>query len=144
LGSGAIGFSLCKYIKDSKVIATDISTKALDVARENALTSGVSKQIKFVESDLFSALKKGFRGSKFDIIVSNPPYIKSNVIPNLQKEIVEHEPMIALDGGEDGLDFYRRIIAEASTYLRKNGILMMEIGYDQENEIKKFIEAKGK
>lgn len=143
-GSGAIGISLCKHIRDSKVIAADISTKALEVAKGNALISGVSKQIKFIESDLFSALKKGFRGNKFDIIVSNPPYIKSTVIPTLQREIVEHEPIIALDGGADGLDFYRRIIADAPKYLKKNGSLMMEMGYDQENDIKGLIEATGK
>lgn len=130
-GSGAIGVSLCKHLKDLKVIATDISENAILVAKENAQNAGVGKQMKFVESDLFFSLKKGIGGTKFHIIASNPPYIRKDVIPTLQREIVEHEPMIALDGGEDGLDFYRRIFAESQGYLRPEGMLFLEIGHDQ-------------
>jgi release factor glutamine methyltransferase len=130
-GCGAIGISLCKLVKDMKVTATDISGKALDVAAENARNAGVARLIRFVEGDLFSPLRKGIGGTKFHMILSNPPYIRRDFIPALQREIVEHEPLLALDGGEDGLDFYRRITAEAPTYLRPEGLLFLETGYDQ-------------
>ena len=130
-GSGAIGVSLCKYIRDAKVTASDVSAKAIAVAKENAATAGVGKQIKFVESDLFGAFRKGLGGTKFHIIASNPPYIRRDVIPTLQREVAEHEPILALDGGEDGLKFYRRILAEAPDYLKPQGMLFMEIGHDQ-------------
>lgn len=130
-GSGAIGVSLCKLLKDVRVTAADVSSKALAVAKENAADAGVLKLMKFVEGDLFHPLKKGFGGVKFHVIVSNPPYIRRRVIPTLQREIVEHEPLAALDGGEDGLDFYRRIVSEAPDYLRPEGLLYLEIGFDQ-------------
>jgi len=130
-GSGAIGVSLCKLLKDVKVTGADISGKAIAVARENAQNTGVGKLMKFVESDLFGSLKRGIRGTKFHVIVSNPPYIRREIIPTLQREIAEHEPMIALDGGEDGLDFYRRIVAESSDFLKPEGLLFLEIGHDQ-------------
>lgn len=130
-GSGAIGVSLSKYIKDSKVTASDVSSKAIAIARDNASSTGVSKQMKFVESDLFGAFRKGMGGMKFHIIASNPPYIRRDVIPTLQREVAEHEPILALDGGEDGLKFYRRILAEAPDFLRPQGMLFLEIGHDQ-------------
>ncbi|MEL7656768.1 MAG: peptide chain release factor N(5)-glutamine methyltransferase [Bacillota bacterium] len=130
-GSGAIGVSLCKHLKDVKATAADISRKALTVAQENAQNAGVGKQIKLIESDLFGSLRKGIGGIKYHIIAANPPYIRKDVIPTLQREIVEHEPMIALDGGEDGLDFYRRIVKEAPDYLKPEGMLFLEIGHDQ-------------
>lgn len=130
-GSGAIGVSLCKHVNNVKVTAADISKKALEVAKENAQRAGVEKRIRFAESDLFGSLRKGLGGSKFHLIVSNPPYIESSVIPTLQREVALHEPMLALDGGEDGLDFYRRIFADAPSYLRKNGMLYLEMGHNQ-------------
>lgn len=130
-GSGAIGVSLSKYIRDAKVTASDVSAKAISVAKENAAAAGVSKQIKFVESDLFGAFRKGLGGTKFNIIASNPPYIRRDVIPTLQREVAEHEPLLALDGGEDGLKFYRRILAEVPDYLKPQGLLFLEIGHDQ-------------
>ncbi|HVI42264.1 MAG TPA: peptide chain release factor N(5)-glutamine methyltransferase [Anaerovoracaceae bacterium] len=130
-GSGAIGVSLCKLVKDVKVTAADISGKAVDVAKENAQNAGVIKLMRFEESDLFASLRKGIGGTKFHVITSNPPYIRREIIPTLQREIVEHEPMIALDGGEDGLDFYRRIVVGAPDYLKPEGLLFMEIGHDQ-------------
>lgn len=143
-GSGAIGISLCKNMSDAKITAIDISGNALEVAKENAVSAGVTKQIKFIKSDLFSALKKGFGGSKFNMILSNPPYIPSGIIPTLQREITEHEPLLALDGGEDGLDFYRRIIQEAPFYLKKKGLLIMEIGHDQALAIQGLLDDTGK
>lgn len=143
-GSGAIGVSLCKLVKDTRVTAADISSKAIAVAKENAQNAGVSKLMKFVESDLFTSLRKGVGSVKFHIIASNPPYIRHAVIPTLQREIFEHEPILALDGGEDGLDFYRRILASAPDYLRPNGLLYLEIGHDQGGVVSSLAEESGK
>lgn len=138
-GSGAISVSIAKYIENSKITALDISQKALKVAKVNAKNNGVENQIKFVQSDLFENLKT----EKYDIIVSNPPYIKSNVIKTLDKQ-VQKEPVIALDGGKDGLDFYRKIVKRAYEYLKYNGYLCLEIGYDQKSEVIKLIENERK
>ncbi len=143
-GSGAIGISLCKLLGDVKVTAADISGKALEVARENAKNTGVARLVKFVEGDLFRPLRKGIGGVKYHVIVSNPPYIRRDIIPALQREIVEHEPLMALDGGEDGLDFYRRILAEAPVYLKPEGLLYLEIGHDQGEAVCALAEATGK
>lgn len=141
-GSGAICVSLAYYLPKVKLLATDISTTALAVALKNAADYKVSGKIKFIQGDLFTPLKAGIFGkTKFDMIVSNPPYIKSDVLPTLQREITEHEPMIALDGGADGLDFYRRIVSEAPIYLKKQGLLVLEIGYDQATEVLDLISA---
>jgi len=134
-GSGAIGVSLSKLLKDVRVTASDVSSGAIGVAKENAQNAGVAKLMKFVESDLFGALRKGIGGVKFHIIASNPPYIRHAIIPTLQREIAEHEPLMALDGGEDGLDFYRRIITAAPDYLRPDGSLYLEIGHDQGSDV---------
>src|SRR5665648_120182 len=134
-GSGAIGISLIHYSveagKKIKVTASDVSQKAISVAIDNAAKLKVEKQMNFVRGDLFQPFKKRFSKQKFDLIVTNPPYIKSRVIPTLQREVKDHEPMLALDGGEDGLDFYKIIMLEAKDYLEKDGVLMMEIGHDQ-------------
>jgi len=143
-GSGAIGISLCKLVKGVKVTAADISGKALAVARENALNAGVSGKMKFEEGDLFNPLKKRFGRARFHMILSNPPYIRSGFIPGLQREIVDHEPLIALDGGEDGLEFYRRITAEAPAFLRPEGMLFLEIGYDQGEAVCDLARAAGR
>lgn len=142
-GSGAIGISLCKFVKNVKVTATDISGRAVDVARENAGNAGVAGQMKFTEGDLFSPLRKMIGRARFHLILSNPPYIRRDFIPGLQREIVEHEPLIALDGGEDGLDFYRRITAEAPDFLKPEGMLFLEIGYDQGEAVCDLARAAG-
>ena len=103
-GSGAIAVSLAKYLQNCEITATDISEEALKIAKKNAINNEVEKQITFIKSDIFSDLKK----EKFDIIVSNPPYIKRNVIEKLERE-VKKEPYIALEGGEDGLYFYKKM-----------------------------------
>lgn len=142
-GSGAIAVSLVVKNPSIKMTATDISEEALDVATSNAANAQVLKKIDFALSDLFDGFKSGFNRPKFDIIVSNPPYIKSSVLPTLQREIFEHEPMLALDGGVDGLDLYRRIINDAPKYMKKDGALFLEIGYDQAESIKEIVHSSG-
>lgn len=132
-GSGAIGISIAKYVKDAKVYASDISEKALEIAKKNAKINDVN--IEFIKSDLFKALPK----MKFDIIVSNPPYIRKDIIRKLKID-VQKEPIIALDGGKDGLDFYRRIVEEAPNLLKWNSYLCFEIGYDQKKDVTEIIE----
>lgn len=131
-GSGAIAVSIVKYVPNVKVFASDISKKALKVANKNVINNKV-QNVELLESDMFENLKN----YKFDFIVSNPPYIESNTIKNLSKE-VKNEPKLALDGGKDGLDFYRIILKEAYKYLNKNGYLLLEIGYDQGEKILKL------
>lgn len=138
-GSGAIAVSLAKYIPHAKVYASDISSEALKIARKNAINNGVSKGIKFIKSDLFENIKD----IKFDIIVSNPPYIKKEDIKNLNDE-VRREPIIALDGGNDGLKFYKKITKNAYKYLKNNGYLCYEIGYDQKIDVIEILENEKK
>lgn len=138
-GSGAIAISLAKYIEDSQITAVDISDKAISVAKLNAKNNNVENQITFVESDLFKQLPK----EKYDIIVSNPPYIKKEIIKSLDKE-VQNEPKIALDGGYDGLDFYRKIISNADEFLKFTGYVCLEIGYDQKEDVLELLKNEGK
>ena len=136
-GSGAIAVSLAKYLENVQLTALDISGKALDIAISNAKNNHVQDKITFVESNLFEDLAE----EKYDIIVSNPPYIKRKEIENLDKE-VRREPKIALDGGEDGLDFYKKIIDKGYEYLKYGGYICLEIGYDQKEEVMKIIDDK--
>ena len=129
-GSGAIAISLAKYINESNIVASDISMKALQIAKLNAEKNLVRKKIEFIESDMFNKIYK----DDFDIIVSNPPYIKTKVIGELDKQ-VKNEPYIALDGGADGLKFYKIIIENAYKYIKNEGKVFLEIGYDQKNEL---------
>ena len=134
-GSGAIAVSLAKYLPQIEITAVDISNEALKIAKKNAVINNVENQITFVSSDLFTNLNE----EKFDIIVSNPPYIKTNIIEKLDIQ-VKNEPHIALDGGIDGLDFYKKIINESYQYLKYNGYLCLEIGYDQKIDVIELIE----
>ncbi len=136
-GSGAIAISLAKYIDNIQITALDISSKAIDIATKNARINNVEDRITFVESNLFDSLAE----EKYDIIVSNPPYIKRKVIEKLDKD-VRKEPIIALDGGEDGLDFYRKIIDNGYKYLKYGGYIGLEIGYDQKEDVTKIIKEK--
>ena len=131
-GSGAIAISLAKET-NAKITATDISQKALDIARKNAKLNNT--KINFIQGDLFENIPKE---NKFDIIVSNPPYIETETIKDLSKE-VKNEPIIALDGGIDGLDFYRRIAFKAKNFLNADGYLALEIGYNQKAEVYKIL-----
>jgi len=123
-GSGCIAISLAHYIKNSSVTAMDISEKALETAIINAKKNNVD--IKFVRHDIMT----DFEG-EFDIVVSNPPYIESDVIPGLDKNVKDFEPLTALDGGADGLDFYRRITKIAPSLLKEGGMLCFEVGHTQ-------------
>lgn len=136
-GSGAIAIAIAKY-SDCKVYASDISKQALSVAETNAQKNDV--KIDFSQSDLFKSLKKG---RKYDIIVSNPPYIKSAEIEKLEIEVKKYDPRIALDGGEDGLDFYRKIIDEAKGKLAKKGWLMFEVGQGQSDGVIELMQKAG-
>ncbi len=144
-GSGAIAVSVAHFLPKAKVTACDISADALEVAKRNAEKNGVAGRIEFLQSDLFSVQKKKKTvpiKETFDMILSNPPYIPTAVIGTLQREICEHEPLGALDGGEDGLDFYRRIVKDARANLKKDGLLMMEIGSDQAEAVTALLEAE--
>lgn len=135
-GSGCILLSLLHYSNDCVGIGVDISEDALLVAEHNAKCLGIGAS--FLQSDLFEKVT-----GTYDIIVSNPPYIRSDVIPTLMEEVREHEPLLALDGMEDGLSFYRRIVQESRQYLNGGGMLFFEIGYDQGKAVQDLMEENG-
>lgn len=135
-GSGCILISLMKHGEDLTGVGVDISKQALTVARENADRLGVD--VEFVHSDLFECVQ-----GKYDVIVSNPPYIRSEVIRGLQEEVRLHDPMLALDGKEDGLYFYRRIIKESPKFLKQRGSIYLEIGHDQGKEVSELLTEAG-
>ncbi len=140
-GSGIIGISLYKMMEEEKksikLTSVDLSQKALELTDENAKLNGV--KLELLESDLFTNKKI----KKYNLIVSNPPYIKSADIATLQVEVREHDPLLALDGGETGLDFYEKIVDEAPSHLKKKGYLVFEIGYDQGVSVAKLMKEKG-
>ncbi len=133
-GSGCIAVSLAKLLPQARIFATDISVKALEVAGENARLHNVIDKINFSCADLFPSCD-----SPYDLIVSNPPYIASGEIEQLQLE-VRQEPRLALSAGIDGLDFYHKIIPQAGGYLKTNGYLLMEIGFGQRKKIEKIFQ----
>ncbi len=139
-GSGCILLSLLHYSNGSTGVGTDLSEDAVAAARKNACRLGLSDRSDWRTGDLFEALKPGER---FDIIVSNPPYIRRETIGELAPEVRIHEPRMALDGGEDGLDFYRRIIPGAADHLVTGGMLFFEIGYDQAEQVSALMEDAG-
>ncbi|MFQ3573006.1 MAG: peptide chain release factor N(5)-glutamine methyltransferase [Thermodesulfovibrionales bacterium] len=128
-GSGCIALAIAKQKKGSFVVGTDISEIALRYAKGNAKRNKINN-VSFVRCDLFAPFKDGV----FDVIISNPPYISSNDIKFLQRE-VQKEPLIALDGGDDGLDFYRRIINNISHLMKSGGVIILEIGFNQSKEV---------
>ncbi len=135
-GSGCIIISLAKLGHVKSAVGVDISAKALSVATKNAQKHNVT--IEFLQSDLFDQVE-----GKFDIIVSNPPYIPTGDIPKLMPEVRDHEPILALDGDADGLAFYRRITKSAMEHLEDQGYLIMEIGYNQGAEVMELLQKAG-
>lgn len=136
-GSGCILLSLLKYSNECEGMGVDISEEALKVARENAQRLGLKAE--FVQGDLFEPVPE----KKFDMIVSNPPYIETAVIETLMPEVRDHEPMQALDGMEDGLFFYRKIVEKAPGFLTKGGWLLFEIGHNQGEAVSKLMTVQG-
>lgn len=135
-GSGCIAISLAYFIKNSWVMGLDISKEALEIARKNARNRGVEEKTVFVESNLFGSIPL----QEFDIIVSNPPYIPIKDIDTLERQVKDFEPRSALDGGEDGFEFYRRIVEESVRFLKPNALLAFEVGFNQAHEVKKIME----
>lgn len=135
-GSGAIAVSIANYCKNANIVAIDISSKALEVAKKNAMLNNVDNKITFIKSNLFENLKD----LKFDIIISNPPYIKTKEIESLERNVKDFEPHLALDGGDDGLYFYKKITKKSSEFLKNKGYLFYEIGFDQAEDVSKILE----
>lgn len=137
-GSGCILLSLLHYSNDTTGVGADLSVEALEVAQANAKRLGMSERVRFVHSDLFAAIDE-----RFDLIVSNPPYIRTDVIETLMPEVRDHDPRMALDGTADGLYFYRKIIEESEYYLKRGGQLFFEIGYDQAEDVSSLMQSHG-
>lgn len=134
-GSGCIAVCLAHHLPKCTVTAVDVSPDALRVAAENAKTNGMDGRIRFVVADMLKGLDE-LGESKFDVIVSNPPYVASDAVETLEKSVYEFEPRTALDGGAAGLAFYPALKAAAVKFLEPGGFLVMEIGYDQANQIR--------
>lgn len=140
-GSGCIAISLKKRNPMLSIMGMDISEKALQVAKRNRERLGV--QVDFYQSDLFTYFEQLDHRIPLDVVVSNPPYIPSPIIEGLEEEVRDYEPRIALDGTEDGLEYYRRITKESKTHFKKNGMLFYEIGHDQAEAVSEIMEAEG-
>ena len=140
VGSGCLILTLLKFFQNSTSVAVDISQEAIKVAKKNAKNLQVENRIEILKSNLFTKIKKT---KKFDIIISNPPYIPSADIKNLQDEVKKFEPILALDGGKDGLDFYRNIASQAKEFLTKDGLIVLEIGQGQEIDVIKIFQQYG-
>ncbi|KAF0196368.1 MAG: release factor glutamine methyltransferase [Bacillota bacterium] len=137
-GSGCIGLTLAAELPQARVVATDISLQALGVAKQNAHKVGVANRVEFKQGDLCSALQ----GDIFDVIVSNPPYIETAAIPTLSRD-VQNEPIGALDGGADGLEFYRRIADGLGQHLAPGGLVAVEIGHGQGQDVMQLFAQAG-
>jgi release factor glutamine methyltransferase len=137
-GTGAICLALLDLVPGASGVGADLSAGALETAKRNADMNGVADRFETVESDWFAAVT-----GVFDIIVSNPPYIVRSVVETLDDEVRLYDPVLALDGGEDGLDAYRAIAAGAGDHLRENGLVAYEIGYDQKNQVTTIMRENG-
>ncbi len=140
-GSGAITVSLAKYLSNANLTSFDIADIPLEIGKKNAIKNGVEEKVKFVKSDLFSAIKD--KDVKFDVIVSNPPYIRRSDMNTLHTQVKDYEPYNALEGGVDGLDFYRNITKQSNLYLNKGGILAYEVGHDQAQDVAMIMQNNG-
>lgn len=141
-GSGAITLSLAHYIKNAFIYSIDISQDALNIAKRNCKNLRLENRVEFLNGDLFKPLENLYK--EIDIVVSNPPYIPTKDITNLEAEVSQYEPKLALDGGIDGLNYYKKIIQQAPKHLKENGILALEIGYNQGKDLKKLLQQIGK
>ncbi|MEG1871067.1 MAG: peptide chain release factor N(5)-glutamine methyltransferase [Peptostreptococcaceae bacterium] len=140
-GSGAIGISIAKYIEKCKLWLYDISPVALKVAEKNISSLQLTERVSLCKSDLFEIPMK--ENLKFNMIVSNPPYIREDIIPTLMEDVKDYEPHLALSGGGDGLNFYRRICSEGKDLLCPKGYMCFEIGHDQEKEVSNIMVEQG-
>jgi release factor glutamine methyltransferase len=138
-GSGCIAITLLHKLPQARGIALDISAAALAVAQRNAKRHGVRERVSFLASDCFSGLASAF-GPRFDLIVSNPPYVAARAVAGLQREVRDFEPRVALTAGEDGLSVIRRLLVEGRDYLKSGGFLIFEIGFDQHEAVRQLIE----
>ena len=136
-GSGCIILSILTELKEAKGVGVDISRKAIDVAQKNANKLGLNKRVKFFNKSL-----DNIHGYKFDLIVSNPPYIKTSDIKNLSDDVKRFEPKIALDGGKDGLDVIKKVIYKSKTILKKLGWLALEIGFGQQHKVSQILKKQ--
>jgi len=139
-GSGCIAITLLCERRETRAVASDVSAAALEVARQNARTLGVEDRIELLLSDCFAAIDPAVH--QFDLIVSNPPYVSANMLPGLQREVRDHEPRVALSPGPDGLSVISRLITEGPRFIRGNGHLMMEIGFDQGEAVEHLIDDR--
>lgn len=140
-GSGAIGLAIGKHMEDTKVWLYDISDTAIEVSSRNREILGLERRTNIIKSDLFERPLK--EKMKFDMIVSNPPYIEEHIIPTLMEDVKNYEPHLALSGGPDGLEFYRRICEDGKELLNPSGYMCFEIGYNQEQETKELLRENG-
>lgn len=137
-GTGAICLALLASVLDARGLGTDISEDALATARENAERNGLADRFETRRSNWFGAVE-----GRFDVIVSNPPYIRSSIVHELEPEVRHHDPAAALDGGNDGLDAYRAIARDAGRHLERDGVIGLEIGFDQKQTVTALFEARG-
>jgi len=135
-GSGCLAVALAKELPQAQIYATDLSSEALVTAEENAKAHGVSRRIRFLAGDLYEPLKRQGLAGQIDLIVSNPPYIPRASLAQLQPEVRDYEPRMALDGGLDGLSVYRRLLAEAPALLAPRGVMILELGHGQADEVR--------
>jgi release factor glutamine methyltransferase len=138
VGTGAICLALLANLPLATGTGTDLAQGALDAAAENAALNGLSERFTTLRSNWFESLS-----SQYDVIVSNPPYIRSDIVPTLDREVREHDPLLALDGGADGLDAYRAIAASAGMFLKPSGIIAVEMGYDQKDAVRQIFKTAG-
>ncbi len=138
-GCGAIAVSLAHECVQAQVVAADISQEAVEITRKNAERNGVSERLEILRSDLFEELEREAELQPFDVVVSNPPYVCSDDIVDLVSEVCDHEPRLALDGGKDGLEFYRRIGVGAPDFLHPGGFLVLEVGDGQAEAVAELL-----
>jgi release factor glutamine methyltransferase len=138
IGSGCLIITLLKEFQNAKGTGIDISSKALKIAQKNAENLNVSNRLNLIKSDWFNKIN-----GKFDLIISNPPYIPSKQIEALQTEVKDYEPILALDGGKDGLDYYRKTAEQSSNFLNKNGYICLEIGQNQYKDVIEIFKQQG-